>query len=291
MAKNVLPVFEDADEETGISGIDLGRSRIEMVRVSDLEVDPNVQRDHLDYKKVERIKKDFNEDSLGIVTVSWRRTSPRDPGVKIILDGWHRQVAVKELTENQGTMLCRVFEGLTPQEESWIFLQLNAGNQPNLIDKFNQRKRAEEPVAVAIDAIVKQFGLAVENGGNAGQIACVGALQRVYNLSVKADFEPNLLDLTLRAVTEAWGTDSQGTQAVIVEGVALLLAKHGARMDYQFFIDKLKTYKGGAQGLHTNARANAATRGSRLPHSVADLLTDWYNKGGKKTKLPVWAAR
>ena len=288
MAKIVVPAH--GEEEADIAGIDLGRSRIEMVKVSELEVDPGVQRFRLDYNKVERIKRDFNEDSLGIVTVSWRRSGPRDPGVKIILDGWHRQVAVKELTENQGTMLCRVFEGLTPQEESWIFLQLNAGNQPNLLDKFKQRLRAEEPVAVAIDNIVKQFGLAV-GIANQGQVACVGAMQKVYNLSLKYEFEPNLLDLSLRAITEAWGTDSQGTQGVIVEGVALLLAKHGERMDYEFFMNKLKTYKGGAMALHTNARANAATRGSRLPHSVADLLTDWYNKGGKKTKLPVWAAR
>jgi hypothetical protein len=278
-------------EEEVLAGIDLGRSRVMMLPVSELEVDPEVQRDHVDWRKIERMKRDFNEDSLGIITVS-RRTTPRGvERAKIILDGQHRHIVVKELTENQGTVLCRVFDGLTPQEESWIFLQLNAGNQPNLLDKFRQRLRADEPVAVAIDQLTKQFGLVVEPGGNTGQVQCVGALQRVYLNSLKHEFEPNLLDLTLRAITNAWGAEPQGTQAVIVEGISLFLAKHGAKIDFEFFVEKLRSYKGGALGLHTNARANAATRGSRMPHSVADLLTDWYNKGGKRTKLPVWAAR
>lgn len=286
-------VFTDAEsEETPIVGIDLGRSRIEMVAVTDMEIDPNVQRDHLDWNKIERFKREYNEDALGIVTLS-ERTTPNGTVIGLfLLDGWHRRVLVGEMTENQGKILSRIFTGLTPQEESWIFLQLNAGNQPNLIDKYKQRLRAQEPVAVAIDSLLKPFGLAVGPGSNTGgQIQCVGALQRVYLRSIREESEPNLLDLTLRAITQAWGTENQGTQAVIVEGVALFLAKHAARLDYQFFIDKLRTYKGGAIGLHTNAKANAQTRGSRLPHSVADLLTDWYNKGGKKTKLPVWAAR
>lgn len=278
-------------QEEELPGIDLGRSQVMMVPVSELEVDPEVQRDHVDWRKIERMGRDFNEDSLGIVTVSLRRTPRGVERGKVILDGQHRWIVVKERTDNTGTMLCRVFKDLTPQEESWIFLQLNAGNQPNLLDKFRQRLRADEPVAVAIDQITKSFGLIVEPGGNAGQIQCVGALQKVYLNSIKHEFEPNLLDLTLRAITSAWGAEPQGVQAVIVEGVSLFLAKHGASMDFEFFIEKLKSYKGGALGLHTNARANAATRGSRLPHSVADLLTDWYNKGGRKSKLPVWASR
>ena len=288
MAKVVVPAFSEGDE---IVGIDLGRSRVQMVSVAELEADPHVQRDHLDYRKVEKIKREFNSDSLGIVTVSERITPNGTVIAKIILDGWHRHTAVKELTENQGELLCRVFRGLTPQEESWIFLQLNAGNQPNLLDKFRQRLRADEPTAVAIDEITRRFGLVVEAGGNTGQLQCVGALQKVYLNSIKHEFEPNLLDLTLRAITSAWGSEPQGLQGIIVEGVSLLLAKHGARMDFEFFIDKLKTYKGGPVTLHTNAKANAATRGSRMPHSVADLLVDWYNKGGKRNKLPVWAAR
>ena len=289
MAKIVVPTF--TDQEDALVGIDLGRSRVMMVPVADLEVDPKVQRDHVDWRKIERMGREFNEDSLGIVTVS-RRTTPNGTEVaKIILDGQHRHIVVKERTDNTGTMLCRVFEGLTPQEESWIFLQLNAGNQPNLIDKYRQRLRAEEPVAVAIDEILKTFGLGVANNSNPGSIACVGALQKVYLNSIKNDFEPNLLDLSLRAIVSAWGIEPQGLQGTLVEGVSLLLAKRGAQMDFEFFIEKLKNYKGGALALHTNARANAATRGSRLPHSVADLLTDWYNKGGRKNKLPVWAAR
>lgn len=274
------------DEDFKLPVFDLGRSTVEMVDVSKLEIDPKMQRDHLDIRKIERIKRDYNPDALGIITASKRNAVET-----VILDGGHRWRATVEVTENQGKLLTRVFTGLTRQEEAVLFLLLNSGNQPNLLDKFRINLVAENPIAVGIDNIVKQFGLGVGPAGNDNMVQCVGAMRRVYIMSLKGEYDPNLLDLSLRAITNAWGRDSQGTQAVIIEGIALFLAKNSANVDFARTSDRLKVFPGGAMGLHAKARANAANRGMRMPHSVADLVTDIYNKGLNSRKLPVWAGR
>lgn len=273
------------DEDFTLPTIDLGRSEVKMMPAGKLEIDPHLQRDHLDERKVDRIEREYNPDALGIITVSHRNAV-----TDIILDGWHRQVATVRKFEGGGELLCRVFTGLTAQEEAILFLTLNSGNQPNLLDKFRINLVAEDPTAVGIDNIVKQFGLVVGPPGK-GNIQCVGALRKVYTASLRGEYDPNLLDLSLRAITGAWGSDGQGLQAVIVEGISLFLAKHGSRLDYDRVKVKLRDFPGGALGLHTRAKTNAASRGMRMPHSVADLFNDHYNRGLGSRKLPVWVGR
>lgn len=287
--QSTAPKFVEPDSEDGeftLPVFDLGRSTVEMVPVSKLEIDPKMQRDHFDQNKINRIVKDYNPDALGIITASKRNAAET-----VILDGGHRWRATVEVTENTGALLTRVFTGLSRQEEAVLFLLLNSGNQPSLLDKFRINLVAEDPTAVGIDNIVKQFGLGVGPPGPQGNIQCVGALRRVYMLSLKGEFDPNLLDLSLRAITSAWGSDSQGTQAVMVEGIALFLAKYTAKIDFARLIIRLKEFTGGPSGLHVKARANAQNRGMRMPHSVADLVTDQYNKGLTSRKLPVWVGR
>lgn len=289
MASKAQPTFVEpsaADEDFELPVIDLGRSEVKMLPAAKLEVDPKLQRGKLDERKVARIRDGYNADALGIVTVSHRNAV-----TNIILDGWHRQRATVEKFSGGGELLCRVFTGLTSQEEAVLFLLLNSGNQPNLLDKFRINLVAEDPTATAIDNIIKEFGLAVGVVNRSGNIQCVGALRKVYTMSIKGEYDPNLLDLALRAITNAWGKDNQGTQAVMVEGIALFLAKYGAKLDYQRVISRLREYPGGPGGLHNKARANAASRGMRMPHSVADLVTDHYNRGLGSRKLPVWVGR
>lgn len=274
------------DEDFALPVFDLGRSTVEMVDVSKLEIDPKMQRDHLDQRKIDRIKREYNSDALGIITASWRNAAET-----VILDGGHRWRATVEVTEGQGKLLTRVFKGLSRQEEAVLFLLLNSGNQPNLLDKFRINLVAEDEIAVGIDNIVKQFGLGIGPAGVDNQVQCVGALRRVYMMSLKGEYDPNLLDMSIRAITNAWGRDSQGLQAVMIEGIALFLAKNAANVDFVRTWERLKVFPGGPMGLHAKARANAANRGMRMPHSVADLVTDIYNKGLNSRKMPVWVGR
>lgn len=173
-----------------------------------------------------------------------------------------------------------------------MFLDLNAGNQPNILTKFKVRLVAKDPVAVGIDQLTKAYGLVVQAGVVEGSIQCVGALERVWKKSESEEMEPNVLQLTLSALTNAWGRDRFAIQAVMIEGVAAFLAEYGDRVEFDRLIHRLKAYEGGPMTLHASASQYASNRNGRVTMAVADLVTDNYNKGlGPNKRLPAWRHR
>jgi hypothetical protein len=260
--------------------------KVEDIQVGDLQVDRRVQREAMKTKKVEDIVRAFNEDALGIVTVS-RRT---DRGLYII-DGWHRTEAVRRLTDGVGTVKCHVFEGLTVPEEALMFLALNHGDRPTQMDKFKVRLTAGDENAVEIDQIVRSYGWTVGSSPSRATINAVGVLERIHVAGKKLDQEPPLLEITMKAITKAWGDDRFGGQAVILEGVARLLSEHGSLIDFGSLVSRMADTKGGPRGLHSQASQFAAVRGVRVAMAVADILTESYNKGRRNRTLPPWRHR
>ena len=258
----------------------------EWIPVTDLDVDPQIQRFALNLRKVERIKAAFNPQALGVATVSRRNRV-----TNILLDGWHRKQVVAELTDNTGELLCHVFEGLTRAEEAQMFLDLNAGNQPGLLEKFRARIIAGDPIAVGVDETTKAYGFVVGPMGGNASISCVGALERIYRRSLDDEAEPNHLQMALLLVTRAWGVDRYATQAVILEGLASLWRVHTSNINVDRLVQKLSTYPGGPMGLHTDATAMAALRRGQVNMAVAELAVNEYNKGPSKEKLPNWSRK
>lgn len=255
----------------------------EMIPVGDLQVDPNIQRYALSMKKVEHIVRHFNPAALGVATVSRRNRV-----TNILLDGWTRRQAVAEVTDGRGELLCHVFEGLTRAEEAQMFLDLNAGNQPNLLEKFRARLITEDPVAVGINDIARSYGWSVGPAAGNSTIQAIGALERIYRRSEAAELEPNALQMAILVVTRAWGTDKHSVQAVILEGLAALWSEYTSDLDVDRLVHKLTTYPGGSLGLHTDATAMASLRRGQVSMAVAELVSDEYNKGKQSKKLPPW---
>ena len=283
MAKSTFPKVADPVASTDHE-VDAVPFELEWIKVKDLDVDAEVQRSQLDRSKVDKIKRQFNPGALGTIAVSRRNRV-----TQVIIDGWHRWTAVRELTDNEGEMLCQVYEKLTAQEESWLILDLNYGNQLNILDKFKQRLRAGDAVATEVDKLTKAYGFVIQPGGGQGTLQCVGALERIYNRSIKGDFDPNLLQLTLLVVSRAWGNDRVATQAMILDGMAHFLAEYTSLLDIDRVIAKLKSYPGGSDGFLSDSQDLAATRHMRVPYAVADQFTLHYNKQASKLqKLPAW---
>lgn len=259
---------------------------IEELQVGDLEIDLQVQRSHLNLRKVERIKKDFNPNAVGVIDVSRRKD-----GQVVVLDGMHRVQAIKELTDGAGTILCKVHEGLTLQEEAAMFLDLNMGDRPTSIDKYRVSVVKGDPVATAIEELVTAYHWEVNAQAGKGHINAVQALERLYRLSEKMEAEPNLLQSFLLVVTRAWGDDRYATQAPLVEGLGRFLAEHTSQIDMDRLVDKLKNYRGGPQTLIAEATQVANLRKMRTSMAVADLITQQYNRGIKTHKLSEWRHR
>ncbi len=260
----------------------------EMLPVKELEIDPKIQREVHSARKVEDIIKRFNPAALGIVTVSRRNRV-----TNIIIDGWHRWSAVRAITDNNGEMLCNVFEGLTTEEEAQLFLDVNATNQPNVMDKFRQRLITGDEVAVAMDKITKHYGWVIQREGGNGTLQCVKAIELVYKRSLAAGDEPNVLQEVVMVLNRAWGNDKHAGSAVIIDALAAFLSEYSSKIDMDRLYDRLSEYPGGPSALLTDSQTIAAARRMRVPMAVADQITDHYNRnprgsGLKAKALPAW---
>ena len=241
--------------------------------VNDLEVDPRVQRERHDAKKVERIVRNFNSSALGVISVS-----RRNQVTQIIIDGWHRWEAVRRLTDNTGEILCHVFEGLTIGEEAQMFLDLNAGNQPTVMDKFRARLLTGDPTALAVDQLAKHYGWKIQHKPENGTIQAVITLERIHLKTVGQDeVNPSILQLVLLVISKAWGQDYRGAAAMILEGLAAVLAEYGDKLEMDRLIQKLSAYPGGPVTLTADARQIGSMRRRRTPMVVAELIVDAYN--------------
>lgn len=257
---------------------------LEMIPVKQLEIDRRVQRARLDRKKVERIKLKFNQRALGFLTVS-----RRIDGQMVVIDGWHRYVAVMELSDGEGLVPCVVFTGLTVEQEAKMFLDLNETNQAHQMDKFQVRQVANDPAAVRVGEWLKEYGWTLSRGRTGpGYCSAVGTFDRVYRRSLVLG-QLDLVPLTIMVVTRSWKLDEWGMKSVTFEGLSLVLARHGAGMDLQGqLIPKLRAYRGGPAALFNNAQQMANIRRIRPVHAVAGLVVETYNVGLRSNALPAW---
>lgn len=258
----------------------------EWIPVSDLVIDRDIQRGWMDNRKIERIVHKFNPAALGVITVSRRNAA-----TNAVIDGMHRKEAVARVTSNEGKLLCHVFKGLSKAEEAQMFLDLNAGSQPTLFDKFKVRIVAEDQDAISINQTVHAYGWTLATSPARGNIVAVGTLEKIYRIGQRLEIEPDLLATTLMLITHAWDTDPEGALANILEGVAALQVEYGDQLDLKRLEQKLRMYPGGPRGLFVDAQVFAASRKGRVAMGVAERLVDEYNVGMKGRALHPWRKR
>lgn len=265
---------------------------VEEIKVSDLEVDPRVQRFNLQAAKVDRIVRNYNRDARGIVTVSRRRTEGGAILGNYLIDGWHRTEVERRVTENTGTMTCHVYEGLTLAEEAQMFLDLNYANQPSPLEKHAARVIAGDAQALRVQEAVHTYHWRVSPSPEPGNVQAIAKLYNLDDLSMRIEAEPHLIQQIFLVITRAWGTDRFGSQAVILEGMGRFLAQHGSKVNVARLIERLASYKGGPQTLHAEATQYANLAKGRVSMAVAHLITVAYNKGLRgESLLPAWTGR
>jgi hypothetical protein len=263
------------------------------IAVSDLELDRRVQRQGLNMNKVKRMVKKYNLGALGVLTVSYRADRSY-----VVIDGQHRVEATRIFTSNTGILKCHVFgldgDHLTLAEEAQMFLDLNDTTKPPNIDKFMVRQNTDGPDgdnAKDLAQIVGVYGFKISRVVANGNINAVTVMEKLYELSQKLGAEPNLVQATMIVVSRSWGNDRYGLQGAILEGIGRMFAEYGSRIDLDRLIEAMKNYKGGPQGLVSEAGGLAALRKGKVAMAVAELLTEAYNHGRRTKQLEAWRAR
>lgn len=267
-----------------------------MIPLDDLKVDAPKRQRKLRTRRVNQIYRKFDPNALGQGTVS-----ERDNGDLILLDAQHRLEAMRKRINDglpaPSALECRVFKGLTEEEEARLFLTINETNRPSMLDRWFPRIAAgDEELVGEIATALDKWGWEVSGTTGRGKITAVASLEWVAREGVEVcerlDADINLVDLVLQVITDAWGHESANVNGDLLRGIGALLsanAASGIKLDR--LTRKLREFPGQAVGLMSSARANANIRRTSPAMAVADLLTLTYNRGLQNGDLPTWTRR
>lgn len=226
--------------------------------------------------RVDHISSKFDVDLMGYPVVSER------DGHFWILDGQARIGALKAwLGDWKGQQVqCRVFAGLTVEQEAEIFLELNDFTQVSAYAKFMNAVTAGRPVETDIDRIVRATDLLVSRDSSLDNtVSCVSTLIKVYRRG-----GPPIFARSLRVVRDAYG--KPGMEAAVLDGVGLLCQRYNGELAEVDAVAKLGGVRGGHNGLLGRAQTIRKQTAAPLSESVAAAAVEIINagKGGKKLK-------
>lgn len=150
------------------------RGEFQWIAKNDLNIDSRYQRDQVSEAKVREIARGWDWLMLGCLSVI-----EREDGSFWVFDGGHRARAsfyrddVKELP-------CIVHKVATVSEEAKAFVARNTMvSNVAAYDRHKASVCAAEPVSLAVQSLLDEFGLIAIKGGTngAGYISCIGTLQ------------------------------------------------------------------------------------------------------------------
>lgn len=267
----------ESDAERYVRTLDPKRT-IQRFRPSDITVDQRVQRT-LDLTRVENIVKHFDDEAVGVLTVSLR-----PDGVLVCLDGQHRAKALEDLGLGDTERDMVTYEGLTLADEARLFRLLNNTKKPNVIDLFGIAVTEGKPEELAVKALVERHGYVISNG-HRNTVMAVKTLLRLWGYD-----DGKTLDRVFFVITGTWGVNRDAAHTAILGGLGALLHRHGDAMNISKFIDKMKSSERTADvvSLVGMARANARANSKSVPDAMATVMLGVYNTSLKQNRLPDW---
>lgn len=250
--------------------LERGGYRLEWIACKNLSVVwAQAQRKYRE-DRAREIADNFDPDLFDPIKV----TLPNGNGVYHICDGQTRKGAVEMLYGKDELVPCLVAPEGNPVRAAELFLKTNTSRRPpTIIDNFKVSVTAKHPTEVAIDRIVRQHQRRVDNAGSKDAIPAVAALKYIF-----VSCSPKVLDLTLRALQDAWGDDRNAVSGPILRGFGMFLNEFAAYLDWKRFVETVKK-KWTPGSLLRDAKAARDLHGGSTQEAIVQLLTSNYNRG------------
>jgi hypothetical protein len=276
MVANKNPNDDDEVVDDRLAHRKARASHLRWLKLGDLVPLPHAQRT-FSQAWGDALAADFHLEGLGFFVVSIR------DGVFGLLDGQHRRYALLKWGFSlEDTIQCECYEGLTPKEESEMFLERNHIKPIEALTKFERAVDAERPDEVAIKQVVALEGLRIGHRarGESAQISSVSCLHRVVGRIGYVG-----LGRVLRIIRDAYG--DRGFESPTIDGVSLFLQRH-PNVDDLRVIESLRTAMGGLTGLWTSAQMEHVQLGAPKVQCIAAEIVKACNRNlpnGKKLRL------
>jgi hypothetical protein len=254
------------------------KSEIREVSARALSVDPKIQRP-LDASRVRRIAAAWQDDAVGILTVSDRGNEHL-----VVIDGQTRLAALRQVAgdETQLSLRCDVFTGLTHAEEAEHFLWHNNRKAVKPLDRFRLSLEAREDWAVQIGNILHSRGWHIvgtsETFPECKSITAITACEKIYAR------DPESFAYTILAITDAWGHEASAASAHTILGVGTFLHAH-PDADGKAFVAKLRkmrawNFVAGVDDIRRNDRTSIQVAGYQY-------CVRLYNKGRSAGRIDI----
>lgn len=241
------------------------------IKPSEMTIDRRYQADLNEYR-VERIAKSFDPSRLGVIIVSIRPN-----GETVVIDGQHRVFALGELNLNHEPVMCEVHEGLTLEDEAYLFWKQVERRTPNALSQWKARIVASDPIALEIVAIGKSLGLRI--GGNDTAPNNVRAIR-----ATEAVHSHGNLKLVLY-ILKCWGknkADSATFDGTLIRTMGHFLQLYPG-VDVETFIKRLSQKQ---PGDVLSTIKNNSGRSNPIMTSAVFVYRELYNARNRK-KLPM----
>jgi len=244
--------------------------QVKILRIADYQIG------RLNPVRARKIANEWNENKFMPIMVSYR------DGVYWIVDGQHRTSGKKMKFGADTLIMCKVIEGLTFEEESFLFATQHVGekNIPGIL-KFNGFVLSKNETALKIKNIVEDSGYKISKDNHKSDytIAAIEAIQYIYDKS-----NPTILKEVLRLINDTWYGVSDALDGVFIKGVYSF-----ANTYYSIGYDHKRFVK-----AHTNISPGKIKDDAGNNHTFKDGFTKYgiqmwnhYNNGlRQENKLP-----
>lgn len=170
----------------------------------------------------------------------------------------------------------------TSQEEARLLVDGNTGTgggkklTPNEV--WDALIWADDPTAVRINDIAKEYGFNMGSGKKAKKectISAVDSVQKVYKTLTEEQFKS-----LLRIIRQAWGGDSDSVTANIIKGMARFIRAYDGKFNEGNLIRRLSKHS--PLEIVRNGRASFCKGDAKWAREILEI----YNNGTSVNRLP-----
>lgn len=237
-----------------------------------LKVDMDYQRD-LDPKRVKSIAEHFNPHKVNAIKVSHR------DGAYWIFDGQHTAKVLILRNGNEDLMVeCKVYEGLTKEEEAELFARQNEYEKK--VPKNSEMKAlyaAKDVEITELKRLVESCGFIFDFSKNqaTNRIVCCDLVYKIFQKSRENDFRA-----MLSIIKSSWNGLPESLRKEIIGGMYVFYSTYKDEFDNEAAIRKFS--KTNPIEIYRDGKVYSAYPGNS---KYAYVLTTIYNKGQRKEKL------
>ena len=239
-----------------------------------LRADPSYQRD-IDHARVDRIVKNFNVNLFNEPKVS-----KRDDGFYYIFDGDHSVAAHMMKFGKDTPIKCKVFYGLTKEQEMQLFVQKNGISKiPTRIEKLRAMANYNDPEVTDMVESARIAGVTIDFSSEpaANKIIAVDTAYSIFRSIGKSNFI-NMLCI----IKTTWFGDAESYKSVILKGFAYLYKHCAEQMSAISNKDMTNALRGWPISKIIE-RANTLQGNADRRYAIA--IVERYNRNKRKNRI------